>query len=317
MAKYYGITRSHEYLAHYGIKGMRWGVRKAIEKGNTEALLKHYRKTANKLNKLKKKTNLSDAARTQYLGRFFGRGGGAVAGIQTGLIGGVAAADAARHGVKALEGVAPLAGLLVGPAAITSAAGGVAYLKGKKRMSSKGHAKNVQKVQEFASAAKDAFKNTPHEKDINKLAQFNDEYRIVDIGRNKKTGEMEARTISRIKGSHLTSDYQGKDKKRFMNLASERVKPFNESGIHLRSLETDADQTAKSHDPMQFSYTMNSISPKSQRKKMSIADSSREAYYDSLGKVPYDTINKHIDEYHPSNGDGQNAAANKKRKRRR
>lgn len=31
MAKYYGITRSPEYLAHYGILGMHWGVRRTPE----------------------------------------------------------------------------------------------------------------------------------------------------------------------------------------------------------------------------------------------------------------------------------------------
>lgn len=32
MAKYYGIERSAEYLEHYGIKGMKWGIRKAIQR---------------------------------------------------------------------------------------------------------------------------------------------------------------------------------------------------------------------------------------------------------------------------------------------
>jgi len=31
MAKYYGIERSSDYLAHYGVRGMRWGVRKALQ----------------------------------------------------------------------------------------------------------------------------------------------------------------------------------------------------------------------------------------------------------------------------------------------
>lgn len=30
MSKYYGIQRSSEYLQHYGVKGMKWGIRKAV-----------------------------------------------------------------------------------------------------------------------------------------------------------------------------------------------------------------------------------------------------------------------------------------------
>ena len=54
MPQYYGITRSSEYLAHYGVKGMKWGVRKAIERGSDRALARQYRKAQRKLNKLKK-----------------------------------------------------------------------------------------------------------------------------------------------------------------------------------------------------------------------------------------------------------------------
>ena len=32
MGVYYGIQRSSDYLAHYGVKGMRWGVRKEYKK---------------------------------------------------------------------------------------------------------------------------------------------------------------------------------------------------------------------------------------------------------------------------------------------
>lgn len=53
----YAIDRSDEYLAHYGIKGMRWGVRKAKESGNSRALDRAYRKAAKKLAKLEKRSN--------------------------------------------------------------------------------------------------------------------------------------------------------------------------------------------------------------------------------------------------------------------
>lgn len=58
MAKYYGVERSEEYLAHYGIRGMKWGVRKAIERGNQRALSRHYIKAKKKLDKLTKRADI-------------------------------------------------------------------------------------------------------------------------------------------------------------------------------------------------------------------------------------------------------------------
>ena len=58
MAKYYGVTRNEEYLAHYGIRGMKWGVRKAIKKGNEKKLSKLYRKSQKKLQKLNLKADV-------------------------------------------------------------------------------------------------------------------------------------------------------------------------------------------------------------------------------------------------------------------
>lgn len=49
---YYAVERSTDHLAHYGVKGMRWGVRKALVSGNERALNRHYRKAAKKLAKL-------------------------------------------------------------------------------------------------------------------------------------------------------------------------------------------------------------------------------------------------------------------------
>lgn len=57
MAEYYAIIRSGEYLSHYGIKGMRWRVRKAIKRGNKRAYQRQYRKATKKLKKFEKQAN--------------------------------------------------------------------------------------------------------------------------------------------------------------------------------------------------------------------------------------------------------------------
>lgn len=53
MAEYYGVTRTPEYLMHYGVKGMRWGVRRAIARGNTKHLDRQWQKAQKKLQKIK------------------------------------------------------------------------------------------------------------------------------------------------------------------------------------------------------------------------------------------------------------------------
>ena len=52
MSEYYGVVRTTDHLEHYGVKGMKWGVRKAIARGNERALDRHFRKAAKKLRKL-------------------------------------------------------------------------------------------------------------------------------------------------------------------------------------------------------------------------------------------------------------------------
>lgn len=54
MPSYYGVIRSSEYLTHYGVKGMKWGVRRALERGSDHALARQYRKAERKLQKLTK-----------------------------------------------------------------------------------------------------------------------------------------------------------------------------------------------------------------------------------------------------------------------
>ena len=52
MSEYYAVQRSTDHLAHYGVKGMKWGVRKALLKGNERALDRNFRRAARKLRKL-------------------------------------------------------------------------------------------------------------------------------------------------------------------------------------------------------------------------------------------------------------------------
>lgn len=101
----YAIERSDEYLAHYGIRGMKWGVRKAIQSGNSAKLSRQYAKASKKLAKLEKRASKSD----KYARRAALMGAGAVAA------GGLAAAGtrgvgnvinaAGKYGSRAQSGI--------------------------------------------------------------------------------------------------------------------------------------------------------------------------------------------------------------------
>ena len=57
--EYYGVatTPTSDFLAHYGVQGMKWGVRKAIDRGSDRALSRQYRKASKKLAKLQNRAN--------------------------------------------------------------------------------------------------------------------------------------------------------------------------------------------------------------------------------------------------------------------
>lgn len=83
----YAIERSPEYLAHYGIRGMKWGVRKAIASGNSAKLGKQYAKAQKKLAKLEKQAGKSKkyARRAALLGAGAAAAGGLAAAGTSGV----------------------------------------------------------------------------------------------------------------------------------------------------------------------------------------------------------------------------------------
>lgn len=81
--EYYGTatTPTEDFLAHYGVKGMKWGVRKAIQSGNDRKLSRQYAKAEKKLAKLERRA----ASGKKYAKRAAALGAGAA------LAGGIAA----------------------------------------------------------------------------------------------------------------------------------------------------------------------------------------------------------------------------------
>lgn len=60
MDHYYGVVRSDSNtLSHYGIRGMKWGVRKAKMSGNMKKLSRAHKKAVKKLEKLNKQADIA------------------------------------------------------------------------------------------------------------------------------------------------------------------------------------------------------------------------------------------------------------------
>lgn len=104
MSEYYAVQRSDDFLAHYGVKGMKWGVKKAIQKGSDRALRRQYKKAAKKLAKLEKR----GANGKKYAKRAaaYGLGAAAAGGLAVAGTGGVSrlirgAGSAGAHATRA------------------------------------------------------------------------------------------------------------------------------------------------------------------------------------------------------------------------
>lgn len=269
MAEYYGVERTPEYLMHYGIKGMRWGVRKAREHNDAKRLEKHFNRAQKKYNKLIAKTDITKRANNAYADRALLRGGSAITGIQAGLSG----ALLLKEGKKAL----PFAAFATGPTAAATGIAGVGYLRNKKAMTTKGHDKAVRKVKQWESEMNKAFKGTRYATN----QKFDDKYHIDEL-RYGKNGYYE-KTLASIPGSHLTTDYNGKDKQRFLKIAgSVPKKPSSDFMSGRRAMssnkKTNYSINHPAEDPMSFNYNYRSLTRKRKDKKLPWYMSSTDTY---------------------------------------
>ena len=173
MAEYYAVERSPKYLAHYGVKGMRWGVQKAKEKHNEKALAKHYKKALAKMKKLNTNASIS-RSKQEYKGRMsdaamLGISGAGIAGAGLGLHKLARATNSRAIGLmsgipfdtETVHYVGGATGGLLGAWGAYNLGKGLAA---KHRTTSKGHAKAKSKAESFHNEMKKAFKGTKYSK---------------------------------------------------------------------------------------------------------------------------------------------------------
>lgn len=107
--EYFGAatTPMDNYLAHYGVRGMKWGVRKAIASGNKARLGRQYAKAQKKLAKLEKQAANSKkyARRAAALGVGAAAAGGLAAAGTGGVARGIARVGGASMKAKKAIGV--------------------------------------------------------------------------------------------------------------------------------------------------------------------------------------------------------------------
>lgn len=197
MNDYYAVQRSTDHLAHYGVKGMKWGVRKAIEKGNSKALARHYKRANKKLAKLndqadrdlqfKQAERLNKAAKTATKVGLVGLASigvhGAAAeiyeqqgnklfekwlketngGKKSASSGLMAAMDKNSRHIASANRALGIGGA-IGVGGLTTAAGlKASAINASRRTTTKGHAKAVAKRDAWKKEMNSAFKGTQYD----------------------------------------------------------------------------------------------------------------------------------------------------------
>lgn len=179
MSAYYGVQRSQEYLAHYGIKGMKWGVRKAIETKNKEKLKWQYGKAIRKLNSLRNKANIDIQKKNRKNAIDNAAISAGTIGISA-LVGKMYGSNKNdylrnRRAVYLIPGMndSTVANIGVGVGAASLGLNAANAIRSHYRTTDKGHEKAVKKAIEWKKEMKRAFKGTQYvkniERDVNKV----------------------------------------------------------------------------------------------------------------------------------------------------
>lgn len=165
MNEYYGIasTPTEDFLAHYGVKGMKWGVRKAISRGNDRALRRHYAQASRKLQTLMARSDkdLVSQAKKQNIKS-------TVASSLGSGIGSAGLTYAINSHLPAKQRALLSAGIGGTMLAANAIAGGVNHAILSRYGSKAGHAKQNAKRREFEREMRSAFKGTKYGKQIDR-----------------------------------------------------------------------------------------------------------------------------------------------------
>ncbi|MDT3387318.1 MAG: hypothetical protein LIR46_06085 [Bacteroidota bacterium] len=183
MNEYYGIasTPTDDFLAHYGIKGMKWGVRKALKKNNMSKLAYHYQKSIEKRNTLKDRTSIE---KQKDDAKAYAAGGAGLIGA--GALGGLATYGVIKGQQKLNHLIAPNSGYeqymvpvgLIGTSGL-AAAGGLASLGASVasayRTTKRGHKNAIKKHKDFSKEMDKTFNKSTRSKIQKYLRQHPEE----------------------------------------------------------------------------------------------------------------------------------------------